>query len=708
MTSASVLVKHYAHKAIQTELPAFLEPSPVINSIGVKGHTANAPVETAYMQLAFTENAFINTKEQKYNGISSQRPSLLPTRSARVSSLPNHISEHDPIIPSRRIVSMPDVYLDNGILRPRYIHDNSNDSYLPFEPGSRGDGRRQYIDDLPRTPSPSSPDSIMIIGNDIHVPELLHRPASRNPDWTSWASSPPKPIPALHGPLSLPYARCPSGAEGTVIDGDDLPHKIWGLGLDEAQSQIKTTRETHVSQPWVGGTWTQPDKPFSARYDSGAVIDLIEQKNLFSTKDSYRSVPRLKNSTAVDDLASRITFRPRVHPTQHSRMDSIDLATLVPRQDLAGTIPRYLYPSYDQRGAIPSPAESVRSSSVRLNTAAQVFVPSNKNTSTTGPGSRENIKELPPSISFFAAQHLTHPEAELPTPPMTVSPEWSPVFHYPALPSLTGISGLNKHFDKSVDGSFQHLSTLDTYSPYLDGFDDHAANLMTYMRQIREQELILNRQEPHADLRQSSHLVGTPALSVRNHGSGHMSRANVNVENSIAENQLGLQHTDITPGTGSDHLDRRKNLTSQHPRSIPLARLIQRRLSSVVEEDGPVDRLLPVLRQRPNYDGVKSRPTVPYGFNREHPNNCDSKGEGKAVSKSDSNKVLESDGSSTGSTSSGAGYQQRASRGPRLDHGRSVQLEDTREKGHNERQANRGDGHKKKFKSKRRNDGSGP
>lgn len=29
-------------------------------------------------------------------------------------------------------------------------------------------------------------------------------------DWLTWTTSPPRPIPALHGPASLPYARCPS------------------------------------------------------------------------------------------------------------------------------------------------------------------------------------------------------------------------------------------------------------------------------------------------------------------------------------------------------------------------------------------------------------------------------------------------------------------------------------------------------------------
>ncbi|KAF9518702.1 hypothetical protein BS47DRAFT_229403 [Hydnum rufescens UP504] len=42
--------------------------------------------------------------------------------------------------------------------------------------------------------------------------------------------SPPRPIPALHGPPSLPYARCPSGAEGVMIsEQSSLPRMIWGL-----------------------------------------------------------------------------------------------------------------------------------------------------------------------------------------------------------------------------------------------------------------------------------------------------------------------------------------------------------------------------------------------------------------------------------------------------------------------------------------------
>lgn len=93
--------------------------------------------------------------------------------------------------------------------------------------------------DTPRTPSPpSSPESVVIIANKNHLSEGFLRGGARAEEsvssradndggccrfygdehgltaihsgWISWARSPPRPIPALHGPLSLPYARCPS------------------------------------------------------------------------------------------------------------------------------------------------------------------------------------------------------------------------------------------------------------------------------------------------------------------------------------------------------------------------------------------------------------------------------------------------------------------------------------------------------------------
>ncbi|KAF8497636.1 hypothetical protein JB92DRAFT_2834397 [Gautieria morchelliformis] len=74
--------------------------------------------------------------------------------------------------------------------------------------------------------------------------------------WLTWANSPPRPIPALHGPSSLPYARCPSGAEGTIIgEPSSLPRMIWGLDPNDAVT-------SHVPQP-------QPSRVVSIKTPAG-------------------------------------------------------------------------------------------------------------------------------------------------------------------------------------------------------------------------------------------------------------------------------------------------------------------------------------------------------------------------------------------------------------------------------------------------------
>ncbi|TFK73933.1 hypothetical protein BDN72DRAFT_893643 [Pluteus cervinus] len=88
-----------------------------------------------------------------------------------------------------------------------------------------------------------------------------------------WEHSPPRPIPALHGPLSLPYARCPSGAEGVIMDDDNTP-PIWGLPISNTRprttSQPRLITKRHVKMPLQESvrpvvrdreevdTWTRP------------------------------------------------------------------------------------------------------------------------------------------------------------------------------------------------------------------------------------------------------------------------------------------------------------------------------------------------------------------------------------------------------------------------------------------------------------------
>lgn len=508
-------------------------------------------------------------------------------------------------------------------------------------------------------------------------------------------------------PIDLSSCFTLSGAEGTVIDGDDLPHKIWGLGLDEAQSQIKSARGTHALQApnWVADNLPQTsklDKTFATRYGSEGVINLVEPRNILMTKELRRSV--LKASST---LASDVNTKPKPQTLQYSRMNSIDLATLVPRQDflraesLTSSAPRYLYPFLDKRNTMAhsSLGESALRPSTRLNTAAQVFIPSNNiNSSALGAISREAMKDFPSATAFLGGQHpMPRSETELPTPPTTVSPEWSPVFPHPALPSLTSISGLNKLLDNPLEGSLQNLSIQDScgYSPYLDGFDDHAANLMTYMRQLRDQEMVLNRQESHLNPRHRSYSSGLSNLGARDYGNNHMPE----VKGSTMEGQV-QERTNTNPAPEQfASSDRRKNLTGQHPRSIPLARLIQRRLSSVVEEDNSADKLLPVHKQRPVYR-PRSRGNYQNGSDEHGPKT------GGTPNKLDARQVVESDGSSIATTSSGTPYHQYSVRSARDSQTRHVEHENARQKLQGDaRQPNKGEAQKRKFKSKKKYEG---
>ncbi|KAF8757277.1 hypothetical protein RHS01_03914 [Rhizoctonia solani] len=85
--------------------------------------------------------------------------------------------------------------------------------------------------------------------NDTQVPSssVIHHDDS---DWILF--DPPRPIPALHGPPSLPYARCPSGAEGVALDDQqELDGVIWGLSerrhIDESKKAEASDAEQHMA-----------------------------------------------------------------------------------------------------------------------------------------------------------------------------------------------------------------------------------------------------------------------------------------------------------------------------------------------------------------------------------------------------------------------------------------------------------------------------
>ena len=154
----------------------------------------------------------------------------LKVPSARIVSLPETVSKYSAKQESsRRVVSMPGNSPVISSAHSEQFHIDGSPARVRV---------RSIATDLPHTPSPpSSPDSVVFIANrsplpdgflrkntrlqEVHTPEPLEPQGNlslnaRIPvhlqcflDCAPWGS-PPRPIPALHGPLSLPYARCPS------------------------------------------------------------------------------------------------------------------------------------------------------------------------------------------------------------------------------------------------------------------------------------------------------------------------------------------------------------------------------------------------------------------------------------------------------------------------------------------------------------------
>ncbi|KDQ27720.1 hypothetical protein PLEOSDRAFT_1104401 [Pleurotus ostreatus PC15] len=209
--------------------------------------------------LADTGHETREIRRQKYTQLPCNRPSQISNpNERRIVSLPETappVSVKASVEATRRVVSASSARQSSRSHRLNHEREYSQMSTSTFEEveddalGSGGFPCGNL--DLPRTPSPpSSPESVTIISNpNFQVPATFlrarqgqepyaFRPTQDEDGWVTWANSPPRPIPALHGPLSLPYARCPSGAEGTVIEkGTEIPRMIWGLDTENTHSK---------------------------------------------------------------------------------------------------------------------------------------------------------------------------------------------------------------------------------------------------------------------------------------------------------------------------------------------------------------------------------------------------------------------------------------------------------------------------------------
>ena len=277
---ASLATKSYIDRGVQTEFPALsasadLHPT-LLTSLFRESESCAAEGDPESLLLSSPQAALSayshslspdSSSSSLLTGLRVLKPIQLPylrpydflDERLRVSSLP----ETAPARSSKaglysevlRVVSMPEQggsrqhafdysMTSNGVnassCSGEYSLTGTEDQsgiYLPC---------RQF--DIPYTPSPpSSPDSVLIIENNGEISENFLRTkdvedpikAREQKDlqqdddgclfqrstlqslmffvgWITWARSPPRPIPALHGPLSLPYARCPSYVSLTI------------------------------------------------------------------------------------------------------------------------------------------------------------------------------------------------------------------------------------------------------------------------------------------------------------------------------------------------------------------------------------------------------------------------------------------------------------------------------------------------------------
>ncbi|KAL5528498.1 hypothetical protein ACEPAF_7634 [Sanghuangporus sanghuang] len=197
-------------------------------------------------------------------------PSIALEEQRRVVSLPEQLNPEllsqklaKSLVACPRNVSMPAVIQHFPQTELAYeelpsVHVSPSVSYEDHS----GPQSHAQAGDFPHTPSfDSSSTSLEIIDDSLHfsVPETFlrahyNREKDLHKDWLTWNSSPPRPIPALHGPSSLPYARCPSGAEGTIIEQpSNVPGLIWGLkdSALKAVSERSTVEHTSKGTPSV-------------------------------------------------------------------------------------------------------------------------------------------------------------------------------------------------------------------------------------------------------------------------------------------------------------------------------------------------------------------------------------------------------------------------------------------------------------------------
>ncbi|KAG1737705.1 hypothetical protein EDB19DRAFT_1717410 [Suillus lakei] len=558
----------------------------------------------------------------------------------------------------RRVISMPDdmsaqhIKLDsqNGmrvVSMPEYLAAAVDLSMDSIESPSAGASfESSYIEkrhrvrvcpppsDVPHTPSPpSSPESILIIDSHGQLPDgFLRRKyskktASPGHGWTTWASSPPRPIPALHGPLSLPYARCPSGAEGTIIEEPgNVSRMIWGLGQDE-------------SCQYRGDSEHTDDETHHAVFPHSQVPSQTQKKHVVQKPHQVRAAPNNKKSfKGITGGGTSTTHR---HPDHERRIHGHSQAPHLPEPKAEHAIRGLPFSgSWRSETGIPT----VRESEVHergfgsfndqkfLLDLQLAFAQQSLQNTALNQAYPEGLKPIFPvsnhprvtpaypkifveprlnevvnaaqrqSAMEIAQQYRQRQEfrlkqqAGLPTPPSSSSPQWSSSFspyQYPSVSPEMDIQntlGLPHHIQQAqrpfLDASHQARLLYDRQDNNVDTrfFDGNGGCGSMFSHHDRDIPSAVTRHPSDVSDGLTNYLRDLQALA------SQQPRYTSTTEPHLAAAarhpvSTGRTVVSVAPPSPESPGSRSRSVSYQQPRSVPLARLIQRRLSSVPEEE---------------------------------------------------------------------------------------------------------------------------
>ncbi|KAJ7680533.1 hypothetical protein DFH06DRAFT_916756, partial [Mycena polygramma] len=662
--------KDYVDRGVQTDLPRRLSRPTASNPVNPRVYDLPAPAApstpptTSLRRSSYSPRFDIAYHHSPASGdhsipIHAAGPTRSSPTSRKHTQLPYSRPSSHLNSTIQRVLSLPETsppYVTHVLResrgvslseRPRVslsFSDNTGESsasaetsFLSENRSGSSRARRSFpSSDMPHTPSPpSSPESVMIIGNDMQVPiSFLRQKVKSNQvyeddcGWISWASSPPKPIPALHGPLSLPYARCPSGAEGTIIEGEDLSRMIWGLGIEDAGSQTAHSRAhpTHVSHK------ATPRSSFPPR--------LQPQRNSQPSTASHQHhnpSPHRQLQTSHDRLRSSVGGVPSVHDVRNQiLLHQRALESLGPRhssrvqtQEHTLDVPQNSDSWYRNDGLLDQLStydgqrglgldwqetlrhqrdvanEGVRTKSPHsLQPSAPVFVPASQQARqqyprifvepriphTINPTQRLTAIEI---AHQYRAQHRS--QSSLPTPPGSSSPQWTPLMSnytdpFPPLvlhnllpikqqPNFVQQPLLRESQQCPPDPSqelrqfvFDRIRNPDVNWKHDYTSTNFADSAMMHQGQPVTPSTPSQYRTPTTDM-SPSHPGPPPNSPLPPIPSARTNR----VRNFLA--------APPSPTSPDIRVQSRNVALARQPRSVPFARLLQRRLSSVPEEE---------------------------------------------------------------------------------------------------------------------------